>query len=81
VVLALTEPAGGRRRDRVLAGEGLHGFSQRPLHGKLGMRSSDTAELVMEDCFVEDWRRIGEVNGGFVDTLKILDKGGSPSAR
>jgi len=55
--------------------KGLRGFSQRPLHGKLGMRSSDTAELVMEDVFVEDWRRIGEVNSAFIDTLKILDKG------
>src|SRR5437868_5963961 len=76
VVLALTEP--GKRQKGVTAfllEKGLHGFSQRPLHGKLGMRSSDTAELVMEDCYVEDWRRIGEVNGGFVDTLKILDKG------
>src|SRR5438132_809013 len=76
VVLALTEP--GKRQKgvtAVLLEKGLHGFSQRPLHGKLGMRSSDTAELVMEDCYVEDWRRIGEVNGGFVDTLKILDKG------
>jgi alkylation response protein AidB-like acyl-CoA dehydrogenase len=39
------------------------------------MRSSDTAELVMEDVPVEDWRRIGAVGGGFIDTLKILDKG------
>ena len=76
VVLALTEP--GARQKGVTAfllEKGLKGFSQRPLHGKLGMRSSDTAELVMEDCYVEDWRRIGEVNGGFIDTLKILDKG------
>src|SRR5437667_11038592 len=29
----------------------------------------------MEDVYVEDWRRIGEVGGGFVDTLKSLDKG------
>src|ERR1700693_6269683 len=36
---------------------------------------NDTAELVLEDVYVEDWRRIGEVGGGFVDTLKILDKG------
>jgi len=60
VVLALTEP--GKRQKGVTAfllEKGLHGFSQRPLHGKLGMRSSDTAELVMEDCFVEDWRRNG----------------------
>ena len=76
VVLALTTP--GKRQKGVTAfllEKGIKGFSQRPLHGKLGMRSSDTAELVMEDCYVEDWRRIGEVDGGFIDTLKILDKG------
>src|SRR2546425_8366272 len=76
VVLALTDP--GKRQKGVTAfllEKGMKGFSQRPLHGKLGMRSSDTAELVMEDVYVEDWRRIGEVGGGFVDTLKILDKG------
>ncbi len=76
VVLALTEP--GKRQKGVTAfllEKGLKGFSQRPLHGKLGMRSSDTAELVMEDVYVEDWRRIGEVGAGFIDTLKILDKG------
>ena len=76
VVLALSEPE--KRQKGVTAfllEKGIAGFSQRMLHGKLGMRSSDTAELVLEDCYVEDWRRIGEVNGGFVDTLKILDKG------
>src|SRR5437763_17103044 len=39
------------------------------------MGSGGTAELVMEDVPVEDWRRIGAVGGGFIDTLKILDKG------
>src|SRR6267378_2313418 len=76
VVLALTDP--NKRQKGVTAfllEKGMKGFSQRALHGKLGMRSSDTAELVLEDVFVEDWRRIGEVGGGFVDTLKILDKG------
>src|SRR2546430_13491256 len=74
--LALTDP--GKRQKGVTAfllEEGMKGFSQQPLPGKLGMRSSDTAELVMEEVYVEDWRRIGEVGGGFVDTLKILDKG------
>src|SRR5882672_11023212 len=72
----LTEPE--KRQKGVTAfllEKGMKGFSQRPLHGKLGMRSSDTVELVMEDVYAEDWRRIGEVGGGFVDTLKILDKG------
>ncbi|HEY2030844.1 MAG TPA: acyl-CoA dehydrogenase family protein [Myxococcales bacterium] len=76
VVLALSEPE--KRQKGVTAfllEKGMPGFAQRPLHGKLGMRSSDTAELVLEDVFVEDWRRIGAVNGGFIDTLKILDKG------
>ena len=76
VVLALTDAQ--KRQKGVTAfllEKGMPGFSQRPLHGKLGMRSSDTAELVFEDVYVEDWRRIGQVNAGFVDTLKILDKG------
>ena len=76
VVLALTEPA--KRQKGITAfllEKGMKGFSQRPLHGKLGMRSSDTAELILEDVYVPDDMRIGEVNGGFVDTLKILDKG------
>ena len=76
VVLALSEPTLRQKGvTAFLLEKGMPGFSQRPLHGKLGMRSSDTAELVLEDVFVEDWRRIGAVNGGFIDTLKILDKG------
>jgi alkylation response protein AidB-like acyl-CoA dehydrogenase len=76
VVLALSDPTLRQKGvTAFLLEKGMPGFSQRPLHGKLGMRSSDTAELVLEDVFVEDWRRIGAVNGGFIDTLKILDKG------
>ncbi|MHB8872294.1 MAG: acyl-CoA dehydrogenase family protein [Myxococcaceae bacterium] len=55
--------------------KGLPGYSQRSIHGKLGMRSSDTAELVMENVEVSDSQRLGEVNHGFIDTLKILDRG------
>jgi alkylation response protein AidB-like acyl-CoA dehydrogenase len=76
VVLALSDPNLKQKGvTAFLLEKGMPGFSQRPLHGKLGMRSSDTAELVLEDVFVEDWRRIGAVGGGFIDTLKILDKG------
>jgi alkylation response protein AidB-like acyl-CoA dehydrogenase len=76
VVLALNDPSMKQKGvTAFLLEKGMAGFSQRPLHGKLGMRSSDTAELVFEECYVEDWRRIGEVGGGFIDTLRILDKG------
>jgi alkylation response protein AidB-like acyl-CoA dehydrogenase len=76
VVLALTSPE--KRQKGITAfllEKGMKGFSQRPLHGKLGMRSSDTAELILEDVPVPDDHRIGEVDRGFVDTLQILDKG------
>ncbi len=39
------------------------------------MRSSDTAELILEGVEVPDSQRLGEVDHGFIDTLKILDKG------
>ncbi|HSD22349.1 MAG TPA: acyl-CoA dehydrogenase family protein [Anaeromyxobacter sp.] len=55
--------------------KGMKGFSQRPIHGKLGMRSSDTAELHLEDVEVADAQRLGEVHQGFVNTLQILDRG------
>src|SRR5438874_4096436 len=76
VVLALTNPSRRQKGITAFALErGMKGFSQRPLHGKLGMRSSDTAELILEDVSVPDQNRVGEVDHGFVDTLQILDKG------
>jgi alkylation response protein AidB-like acyl-CoA dehydrogenase len=76
VVLALTDP--DRRQKGITAfilEKGLKGFSQRAIHGKLGMRSSDTAELLLENVEVPDSQRLGEVGHGFIDTLKILDRG------
>ncbi len=76
VVLAVTSPQKKQKGiTAFLLEKGMKGFSQRPIHGKLGMRSSDTAELVMEDVEVSDWHRLGEVDAGFIDTMKILDKG------
>ncbi|HEX9501622.1 MAG TPA: acyl-CoA dehydrogenase family protein [Thermoanaerobaculia bacterium] len=42
---------------------------------KLGMRASDTAELVMEDCRVPAFNVIGKIGDGFVDALRVLDGG------
>ncbi len=54
---------------------GMPGFTQRAIHGKLGMRSSDTAELFLEEVEVGDGQVLGEVGEGFVNTLQILDRG------
>ncbi|HET7712465.1 MAG TPA: acyl-CoA dehydrogenase family protein, partial [Thermoanaerobaculia bacterium] len=42
---------------------------------KLGMRASDTAELILEDCRVPQENVLGEVGSGFIDSMKVLDGG------
>ena len=42
---------------------------------KLGMRASDTAELILEDCRVPDANVLGKVGYGFIDSMKVLDGG------
>lgn len=54
---------------------GMPGFKTVPIKHKMGMRSSDTAELVFEDVEIPDSNRIGEVDMGFINTLQILDRG------
>jgi alkylation response protein AidB-like acyl-CoA dehydrogenase len=76
VVLAKTDPE--RKQHGITAfvlERGAKGFSQRPIHGKLGMRSSDTAELHLEDVEVPEEQRLGAVNEGFSNTLQILARG------
>lgn len=76
VVLAVTNKEKRQRGISAFVVEkGTPGFSSNKIHGKLGMRSSDTAELILEDVEVPDSQRIGEVDSGFIDTLKILDRG------
>jgi len=76
VVLARTDPGKAQKGITAFVLEkAMKGFSQRAIHGKLGMRSSDTAELHMEDVEVPDENRVGAVDHGFLDTLAILDRG------
>jgi alkylation response protein AidB-like acyl-CoA dehydrogenase len=76
VILAVTDAAKKQKGiTAFIVDKGQKGFSQRPIHGKLGMRSSDTAELHLENVEVPDSARLGEVNQGFIDTLQILDGG------
>jgi alkylation response protein AidB-like acyl-CoA dehydrogenase len=76
VVLAVTAPEKKQKGiTAFILEKGWKGFSQRPIHGKLGMRSSDTAELILENVEVPDEQRLGQVDAGFIDTLKILDRG------
>ncbi len=53
----------------------LPGYSASKHLKKLGCRSSDTAELTLENVRVADSERLGEVDQGFLDTMRILDGG------
>jgi alkylation response protein AidB-like acyl-CoA dehydrogenase len=76
VVLAMTSPEKKQKGITAFVLErDVKGFSQKAIHGKLGMRSSDTAELHLDNVELPDSARVGEVDYGFIDTLKILDGG------
>jgi alkylation response protein AidB-like acyl-CoA dehydrogenase len=76
VVLAATTPEKKQRGITAFAVEmGTPGFRASKHLEKMGMRSSDTVELSLEDVYVPDSMRIGVVDGGFIDTLQILDRG------
>ncbi|MGZ3915404.1 MAG: acyl-CoA dehydrogenase family protein [Flavisolibacter sp.] len=54
---------------------GTPGFSGGKKENKLGMRASETAEMVFENCRVPDTNRLGEVGAGFKQAMKVLDGG------
>jgi len=55
--------------------KGRQGFSPSKKENKLGLRASETASVVFEDCFVPDENLLGEEGNGFVNAMEILDGG------
>jgi alkylation response protein AidB-like acyl-CoA dehydrogenase len=55
--------------------KGMKGFSPSKKENKLGLRASETASVVFEDCQVPDENRLGEEGQGFVNAMEILDGG------
>ncbi|MBC8769149.1 acyl-CoA dehydrogenase family protein [Arenibacter sp. BSSL-BM3] len=55
--------------------KGTPGFASGKKENKLGMRASETAELVFDNCKIPDANRLGGVGEGFVQSMKILDGG------
>lgn len=76
VVIARTsEPNTPRNATAFVVERGTPGFSGGRKEDKLGMRASETAEMLFEDCHIPDSQRLGEVGDGFVQSLKVLDGG------
>ena len=55
--------------------KGMNGFSPSKKESKLGLRASETASVVFEDCFVPDGNLLGEEGQGFVNAMEVLDGG------
>ena len=54
---------------------GTKGFSGGKKENKLGMRASETAEMIFDNCRIPDSARMGEVGDGFKQAMKVLDGG------
>ena len=55
--------------------KGTPGFYAGKKENKLGMRASETAEMIFEECVIPDENRLGPVGDGFIQSMKILDGG------
>lgn len=55
--------------------KGMSGFTSGKKENKLGMRASETAELIFDNVRIPDSHRLGEVGEGFKQAMKILDGG------
>ena len=55
--------------------KGTRGFSYGKVENKLGMRASETAEIVFDNCIIPDCNRLGAIGDGFIQSMKILDGG------
>jgi alkylation response protein AidB-like acyl-CoA dehydrogenase len=76
VVLARTgEPRTSGNVTAFVVERGTPGFKGGKKENKLGMRASETAELVFDNCRIPDANRLGEVGDGFRQAMKVLDGG------
>ena len=76
VAVASTDRAKGNKGITAFIFEkGMKGFAPAKKENKLGLRASETASVIFEDCYVADENRLGEEGQGFIQSLQILDGG------
>ena len=76
VVIARSGDKGDSRGTTAFVVErGTPGFYSGKKENKLGMRASETAEMIFENCVIPDENRLGPVGDGFIQSMKILDGG------
>jgi len=75
VICRTGEPRTSGNSTAFVVERGTPGFAAGKKENKLGMRASETAEMIFDNCRIPDSQRLGEVGDGFRQSLKILDGG------
>ncbi len=76
VVVAVTDKTTGTHGlSAFIVEKGTKGFRPGKKENKLGLRASDTSELIFEDCEIPASNLLGKEGDGFIDAMRILDGG------
>jgi alkylation response protein AidB-like acyl-CoA dehydrogenase len=75
VVCRTGEPRAKNNSTAFVIEKGTKGFTAGKKENKLGMRASETAEMIFDNCRIPDSNRLGEVGDGFKQAMKVLDGG------
>jgi len=76
VVMAVTDRAAGTKGiSAFIVERGTPGMTPGKKEDKLGMRASDTSEVLFENCRIPAEQLLGDEGQGFVDTMRVLDAG------
>jgi alkylation response protein AidB-like acyl-CoA dehydrogenase len=75
VVCRTGEPRAKNNSTAFIVERGTPGFFAGKKENKLGMRASETCEMIFDNCIVSDAQRMGNVGDGFKQAMKILDGG------
>lgn len=75
VICRTGEPRAKNNATAFVVEKGTKGFSGGKKENKLGMRASETAEMIFDNCRIPDANRLGNIGEGFKQSLKVLDGG------
>ncbi|HYC41213.1 MAG TPA: acyl-CoA dehydrogenase family protein [Chitinophagaceae bacterium] len=75
VICRTGEPRTRNNSTAFIVEKGTAGFSGGKKENKLGMRASETAEMIFQNCRIADTNRIGGIGEGFRQAMKVLDGG------
>ncbi|MEO5985256.1 MAG: acyl-CoA dehydrogenase family protein [Ferruginibacter sp.] len=75
VVCRTGEPRAKNNSTAFIVDRDTPGFNAGKKENKLGMRASETAEMIFDNCIIPDTNRLGEIGAGFKQSMKVLDGG------